>query len=475
MDNKELHMHNSKILEGNLLDILPTLPDNHFDAVLCDPPYHLTQNSRGGSARKCSRQLGDGGTTPYGRRRVGTDTSTGTGFMGQTWDGGDIAFQRETWAEVMRVMKPGGYLLAFGGSRTFHRMAVALEDAGFVLVDTLIWLYGSGMPKSRNIAADIDRLCGGSGQRTGPARRNTYDGAQRNPSQHGNPADQSHIGDFGLHSTPHGLPTVALETPEGKQWDGYGTALKPAFEPVLLCRKPGEKTYAENALEWGCGALNIDGARIPVGDSEPNGRPLREIRPDPQKNGNVYAGRQNAGGGFDGGSRAIGETSEGRWPANVLLDEEAARLLDAQSGIRKSGAMRAGTLRGIGNLHVYGKAAGAATVRDIPPSAGGASRFFYVSKVSTKERQAGVAHGNHHPTLKPIDLARQLATLLLPPARHDGVPRKLLVPFSGAGSEMIGGLLAGWDEVIGIEQSPEYAEIAQKRIKWWTNNRDQNS
>jgi len=459
MDNKELHMHNSKILEGNLLDILPTLPDNHFDAVLCDPPYHLTQNSRGGSARKCSRQPGDGGTTPYGRHRVGTDTSTGTGFMGQTWDGGDIAFRPETWEAVLRVMKPGGYLMAFGGSRTFHRLAVALEDAGFVLVDTLMWLFGSGFPKSHDVSKAIDRKLGHDRKVIGTIRHPTL----QNTTMADASANAAHGSNAWRREWNFTLPACQ----ESQSFCGYGTALKPAFEPVLLCRKPGEKTYAENALKWGCGALNIDGARIPVGDSEPNGRPLREIRPDPQKNGNVYAGRQTAGGGFDGGSRAIGETSEGRWPANVLLDEEAARLLDAQSGIRKSGAMRAGTLRGIGNLHVYGKAAGAATVRDIPPSAGGASRFFYVSKVSTKERQAGVAHGNHHPTLKPIDLARQLATLLLPPARHDGLPRRLLVPFSGAGSEMIGGLLAGWDEVIGIEQSPEYAEIARKRIEWW--------
>jgi len=445
-----LHMHSNDILEGNLLDILPTLPDNSFDAVLCDPPYHLTQNSRGGSARKCSRQPGDGGTTPYGRHRVGTDTSTGTGFMGQTWDGGDIAFRPETWEAVIRVIKPGAYLMAFGGSRTFHRLAVALEDAGFVLVDTLMWLFGSGFPKSRNIAADIDKLCGGSGQRTGPAKRNTYDGSQRDASRHGNPADQSHIGDFGLHSTPHGLPTVSLETPDGKQWDGYGTALKPAYETILLCRKPGEKTYAENALKWGCGVLNIDGCRI---DGEL-----------PHHNYGRTSGHSSWAGKSD---KPFNTPESGRWPANIMLDEEAAHLLDEQSGIRKSGAMRAGTMRGIGNKHVYGKFAGSATVRDIQPSAGGASRFFYVSKVSTKERQAGVEQGNHHPTLKPIDLARQLATLLLPPARHDGTPRRLMVPFSGAGSEMIGGLLAGWDHVVGIEQSSEYAEIARKRIKWW--------
>ncbi|MHB1641192.1 MAG: DNA methyltransferase [Acidithiobacillus sp.] len=436
---------NHTVLEGYLLSILPTLPDHHFDAVLCDPPYHLTQNSRKGS-----KQPGDGGKTPYGRHRVGTDIANSRGFMSQTWDGGDVAFRPETWIEVMRVMKPGAYLMAFGGSRTFHRLAVALEDAGFILVDTLMWIYGSGFPKSRNIAADIDKIMGGSGQRTGPARCSTYDGAQRDPSRHGNPADQSHTGEWGLHGTPHGLPTIQLETPEGSHWAGYGSALKPAYEPVLLCRKPGEKTYAENALKWGCGTLNIDGGRI-------HGEP-------PHHN----YGRTSGKNAWAGGSDTPFNTPEsGRWPANVMLDEVAAEMLDAQSGIRKSGAIRAGAPRLAGNKNVYGSASGAASKTDIVASEGGASRFFYISKVSTKERQAGVQGGNDHPTLKPLGLARQLATLLLPPERTDGEPRRLLVPFSGAGSEMIGALLAGWDHVTGIEQSAEYAGIANKRLVWW--------
>ncbi|MHB1665953.1 hypothetical protein [Thiomonas sp.] len=157
----------------------------------------------------------------------------------------------------------------------------------------------------------------------------------------------------------------------------------------------------------------------------------------------------------------------------MILDEDAAEMLDAQSGIRKSGAMRAGTLKTIGNKNGYGKFAGTATKTNIPASEGGASRFFYVSKVSTRERQAGMGGApNGHPTMKPIGLTRQLATLLLPPPGADkpqavDSPRRLLVPFSGSGSEMIGALLAGWDDVTGIEQSPEYAGIAWRRISWW--------
>ena len=278
-------------------------------------------------------------------------------WSGNSWDGGDVAFRPETWEAIMRAMKPGAYLMAFGGSRTFHRLAVALEDAGFILVDTLMGVYGSGFPKSINVAANIDKIMGGSGQRIGPARNSTYDGVQRNPAKHGNPADQSHTGKRGLHSTPHGLPTVTLETPEGQRWDGYGTALKPAYEPILLCRKPGEKTYAANALKWGCGALNIDGGRIdPQGETLTGGAGVTWSRQRDGKGAPVHNGYR--------------PSPEGRWPANVMFDEDAAEMLDAQSGIRTAGA----------------------------------SRFFYVSKVSTKERQAGVSGGNNHPTVNYPDL-----------------------------------------------------------------------
>lgn len=153
-----------------------------------------------------------------------------------------------------------------------------------------------------------------------------------------------------------------------------------------------------------------------------------------------------------------------------MLDEAAADALDAQSGISKSGGKPAGKPRVAGNRHVYGNASGVGSQRDIPASEGGASRFFYVTKVSTKERQAGMGGAvNHHPTMRPINLARQLAKLLLPPAGLE--PRRLLAPFSGSGSEMIGALQAGWDDVTGIEQSSEYADIARRRIGWWLGER----
>ena len=233
---------NHNILEGDLLSILPTLPDHHFDAVLCDPPYHLTQNSRGGSKRK-----GKPGTIS-GRLALGTDK----GFMGKTWDGGDVAFRTETWEAVMRVMKPGAYLMAFGGSRTFHRLAVAMEDAGFILVDILMWLYGSGFPKSTNISKAIDRKMGNKRETTGVRKHPTL----KNTDLLEESANAAHGGN----SWRREWELTAPVCPKSEAFSGYGTALKPAYEPILLCRKPGKKTYAENVLKWGCGALNIDGA-----------------------------------------------------------------------------------------------------------------------------------------------------------------------------------------------------------------------
>ncbi len=269
-------------------------------------------------------------------------------------------------------MKPGAYLIAFGGARTFHRLACAIEDAGFNLIDTLVWLYGSGMPKSRELSRDLVRC------RAAP-------GAER--------------------------------------WSGYGTSLKPAFEPILLCRRPGERTYAQNALTWGCGALNIGAARIP---------------------------------------HAQGEAD--RFPSNVFLDFDAAQQLDAQAGLRRSGAMKAGTPRPKSGF-VYSAASGSSTQVDIKASEGGPSRFFYVSKARTRERQAGMEGvRNDHPTLKPVALTERLATLILPPEREDA-PRRLLVPFSGAGSEILGALRAGFEHVSAIEGDAHYRDIALKRCR----------
>lgn len=354
---------NFTIHHGDALAVLATLEAASFDACFCDPPYHLTQASRGGSPRV------NDPATPFGRTRLGSK-----GFMGKTWDGGDVAFRPELWREVLRVLKPGAPLLAFGGTRTFHRLACAIEDAGFILTDTLCWLHGQGFPKGQ-------------------------------------------------------------------------AQLKPAWEPITLAWKKGKR------------ALAIDAARIGYeSTSNPSSNPLYRKQ-------NGYA--MKAGSDKNGTSWKIKPedckitvNALGRWPANVLLDEESAAALDAQSGTLTSGANP--ERRGSDKFReTYSAFAGQ---RECNPargaSTGGASRFFYCAKADTAERTNGGQ--NNHPTVKPIDLCVYLAKLLLPPAGD--ASRRILVPFCGSGSEIIGALRAGWDEATGIEISAEYVELAQRRI-----------
>lgn len=338
------------IATGNVFSYLSTLPDNHYDALLCDPPY-------------------------------------GINFMGSKWDYDVPTFA--VWEEAYRVLKPGAPILVFGGTRTFHRLVCAIEDGGFEIRDTLAWMHGQGFPKSLNIGKALDG------------------------------------------------------------WDGYGTALKPAFEPICLARKQLQGTVANNAIVHGVGGINIDGCRVGIEQVTINT--------------------------FDNGAKpfgdAVGEaytsrTSTGRWPANVILDEEAGILLDEQTGNRPSATnkkLAKGGKRERGQ--VLGQSPGSEqNVALYAGETGGASRFFYCAKVNTKERNAGT-DGCTHPTLKPISLTTYLATLILPPKRDSN--RRLLVPYSGAGSEMIGAYKAGWEEVQGIELDPQYVEIASKRLFHW--------
>jgi site-specific DNA-methyltransferase (adenine-specific) len=301
--------------------------------------------------------------------------------MGQVWDGGGVAFEPELWAEALRVVKPGGMLLSFGGTRTFHRLTCAIEDAGWEIRDCLSWIYGSGFPKSKNL-----------------------DG----------------------------------------EFKGWGTALKPAWEPVILAMKPCEGTFAQNAEKHGVSGLNIDGGRIGTGDSSSG----REGEDSANRR---YTDRGGTSFAMTPGPR--GGDSKGRWPANLLLDEESAAQLDEQTGILKSG-----TLLPSHNVKVStGWSGGSQADRvknEFHANSGGASRFFYCAKASKKDR----GEGNGHPTVKPTDLMRYLCRLTKTPT--GGV---VLDPFMGSGSTGVAATLEGRD-FIGIEQSTEYYDIACKRI-----------
>lgn len=398
---------------GDSLEKLKELGDNSVDSVVTDPPYGLA-------------------------------------FMGKKWDY-DVP-SVELWREVFRVLKPGGHLLSFGGTRTYHRMVVNIEDAGFEIRDQIMWIYGSGFPKSLDVSKAIDKAAGAEreviGSKLGlPGYRA---GEQVAASVLKGSADGT------LNNGTAKLKITAPATDAAKLWQGWGTALKPANEPICLARKPLEKglTVAENVKKWGCGAINVDGARIATDDKLSLGsREIGDgIKYSPMPKDKQTPGIQNP---------------QGRWPANVLFDEEAAAMLDEQTADQRAGK-----------------------------PASGASRFFYVAKASKRERNAGLegmpgkqvshmitgsgkpsgsvkeraaegepnrftaTHQNHHPTVKPIKLMEYLIKLITPPGGT------VLDPFMGSGTTGCAAVKLGFN-FIGIEREQEYVEIAKRRIEHW--------
>ena len=370
------------ILKGNCLDTLKTLADNSVDSIVTDPPYEL-------------------------------------GFMGKTWDASGIAYNADLWRECLRVLKPGGHLLAFSGSRTYHRMTVAIEDAGFEIRDQIMWIYGSGFPKSLDVSKAIDKAAGAERE----------DGVA-GPYSARRPRDrvQTNTGAFeGTMGASTSALVTAPATPEAQRWQGWGTALKPAHEPICVARKPLTGTVASNVLEWGTGALNIDGSRVGTADG--------------------FGGGTKATSGFVNGYEGDGfvASTQGRWPANVIHDG--------------SDEVLAG----------------------FPNDAG---RFFYCAKASKSERNAGLEgmverrpdertetgmgtfaekgvakQSNFHPTVKPLALMRYLVKLVTPP---NGT---VLDPFLGSGSTAVACVLEGFDW-IGCEMTEDYWPIIEARVEW---------
>ena len=414
------------IHHADVLDALRAMPDNSFHGCLTDPPYGLS-------------------------------------FMGHQWDHGVPS--AEVWREVLRVLRPGAHLLAFGGTRTFHRLTCAIEDAGFEVRDCMMWLYGSGFPKSLDVSKAIDREAGAVREVVGP--RIDSDGRSRRTEPHGGTSN-------GFSGALNVSPTItAPATEAARQWEGHGTALKPAWEPIIVARKPLDGTVAQNVQRWGCGALAIDASRVGTGGGTAKGSfPKGESV-------SVY------GNGISGACEIV-DIGKGRWPANVILDEEAGAVLDAQSGLLHAHGTK---LRRGDDLEYRG--GGTGSVRAVPQDRGGASRFFYCPKASRAERDAGLegfavvtraeqtrrkegsagsknpAAGsgsteggrNIHPTVKPLALTTYLARLILPPVEGT----RLLVPFCGSGSEMLGGTRAGWSHVEGIDSWDVAVNIARAR------------
>ena len=433
-----------RVFHGDCRDMLAELPDDSVDSIVTDPPYEL-------------------------------------GFMGKKWDASGIAYDSTVWGECLRVLKPGGHLLAFGGTRTWHRLAVAVEDAGFEIRDNIAWMYGSGFPKSLDVSKAIDKAAGVEREIIGHAIR--PDGTRR----------------INLHKTPgssfrsgsNDKTITAPATSEAEKWEGWGTALKPAFEPIVVARKPLTGTVAGTVLEWGTGGLNIDVSRIGSDSrfSPPGGIPNganNYVNTDKHRN-------------VDYPSKIV----QGRWPANVILDEYTAGLLDEQSGVVKSagkyknpGVVKELGTRGWQENDNFLNQMARKSLRDnsYANETGGASRFFYVAKASKRDRNEGLdglearigengnkwtdqdyrrgdekpttARQNFHPTVKPTALMRYLVKLVTPPGGT------VLDPFTGSGSTGKAAVLEGF-QFVGVELTEDYLPIIEGRLKWAIENQDE--
>ena len=414
-------MFDIKLIHSDCISAMKSLADNSVDSIVTDPPYEL-------------------------------------GFMGKSWDNSGIANNVEMWAEALRVLKPGGHLLAFSGSRTYHRMVCAIEDAGFEIRDQIMWVYGSGFPKSLDVSKAIDKKAGV--QREIVSSYETHD-----------------IRNAGLMDKKGGVTVnkTAPNTDSAKQWDGWGTALKPAHEPIVMARKPVVGTVANNVLTYGVGGLNIDGSRVATDDKwESTGK---QSKPS-----------QVLQGGIDGSLNVSISTThpKGRWPANFIHDnsDEVVALFPDVKG--KTGMNQQASSRG---LYEGGESFGDTKINDGITDTGSAARFFYCAKASKRDRNEGLdgfdtkekryratANGtgatskgmerfttqpvpNHHPTVKPTSLMQYLVRLVTP---KDGV---VLDPFMGSGSTGKACVYEGFN-FIGIDQDLDYVNIAKARIEF---------
>ena len=384
-------MNETKLIHGDCLEKLKELPDCSVDSVVTDPPYGLS-------------------------------------FMGKKWDY-DVP-SVEVWKECLRVLKPGGHLLAFAGTRTQHRMAIRIEDAGFEIRDMIAWVYGSGFPKSLDVSKAINKAAGAERERIG-RKKSARDCPRREGWERPHHLDPDSNSKF----------ITAPATPEARQWQGWGTALKPALEPITVARKPFNGTVAANVLAHGTGAINVDGCRVGTETIT-------------QRLATVVGGKSIGAKAVGVPQKATGETTQtiGRWPANLIHDGSDEVLAVFPTGAKPKPERRG--KKGGSGFGLFNDEKTAETLGVWPADEGGSSaRFFYCAKASKKDRD----EGNAHPTVKPTDLMRYLCRLVTPP---EGI---VLDPFMGSGSTGKAAELEGFN-FIGIEREGSYMEIAQARI-----------
>lgn len=394
---------NYKLYQGSMLNMLEVIDKESIDCVITDPPYELN-------------------------------------FMGKGWDNAGVSFQADTWKKCFGVLKDGGYLLAFGGSRTFHRIACAIEDAGFEIRDTIMWLYGSGFPKSMDISKQIDKKLGAEREVIGI--RTFADGTKARATARA-----------GIFSEEKGQSYLtAPATDLAKQWQGWGTCLKPSFEPIIIARKPFKGSLVDNVIENGVGGLNIDECRVG-----------NEVITQLQKDMKPY-NNNKMGVGYSTKMTGIKTQTVGRFPANTILtydetdfDEVCGGFPYTKTGSRKAQPQKPENWNAVGIKFKMTYAC--------EGSEGSASRYFYNAKASKKDRDCEGTVRNIHPTCKPTELMQYLVRLVSPKGAT------ILDPFMGSGSTGKAVMFENKErdknyKFIGIELTEEYLPIAQARIDY---------
>lgn len=405
-----------QILNGDNIEILKTLPENSIDSIITDPPYGIAFLGKEWDHKRATE------TTS----KIAQLHNLPSG-MKHTTLADDLEFQywlRQRWIECLRVLKPGGHILAFSAARTYHHMAMSLQTAGFEIRDQIMWIYSSGFPKSQDVGKSIDRAAG--------KRDPNYTGMVKSPNKVKGDLNDTGTNAFGAGVyCPKCEKTLNVDivkqckevecaqvyrhqTAAGQQWAGWGTALKPAHEPIALARKPMKLSIAKNAQKWGTGALNIDETRVPYLDIK-----------DMESAGLNW----NKTGYETGGPRFIGSGEE-----NKKVDKPAEK----KDNINDQGRFPSNVIGEIEEPY---------------------QKYFYCPKVSRKERHTGSSE-NNHPTVKPIELMKYLIKLVTPP---NG---KVLDPFNGSGSTGMAAVDLGY-EYVGIEQDANYCEISKRRIEAW--------
>jgi len=465
---------NYKLYQGNMLDMLEAISPESIDSIVTDPPYGLTS---------IVDRFGKEGSAPAKHGKDGSFARLSRGFMGKEWDGSGIEYNVDAWRKCYKVLKSGGYLLAFGGSRTFHRIACAIEDAGFEIRDTIMWLYGSGFPKSMNIGLALDKK-NGIDNRTGNIK-----------------TDGGVGGGVRCFSDDNYVWKREYEERKAQnEWSGWGTALKPAYEPVIVARKPFKGSCVDNVVKYGVGGINIDECRIELEE----GYVFKETNRHSRQN-NVFTADSC---GFESENNHTASASpDGRFPANVILTYDETDFDEVCGGFPVGGKNGTISKDYSNNALIYGKYNKTPAFEAYNDS-GSASRYFYCAKASKKDRDegldgfeektthelqgrkpnslgsimaddanhkgrnnpanpyagAGMPKRNTHPTVKPTSLMQYLIRLVTP---NGGT---VLDPFNGSGSTGKAVMYENAErnkgyKYIGIELTEEYLPIAKARIE----------